>query len=127
MNYTLVIVESPAKCKKIEHYLNKHSTGSVRPYKCLASYGHIRELHGLEGIDIHNNFAPTFVLCESKKEHLSKLKKAIKGATEVILASDDDREGEAIAWHICQTFNLPLESTKRILFHEITKKFNNIH
>jgi DNA topoisomerase-1 len=121
MSYTLVIVESPSKCKKIEQYLNKHPSGALRSYKCLASYGHIRELTGLEGIDIHNNFAPTFVECVSKKDQISKLKKAIKGAAEVILASDDDREGEAIAWHICQTFNLPVESTKRIIFHEITE------
>ena len=116
--YKLVIVESPSKCKKIEHYLNKLAQV---PYKCLASYGHIRELNGLEAIDIHHNFAPTFIECESKKDQISKLKKAIKGASEVILASDDDREGEAIAWHLCQVFNLPVESTKRIIFHEITE------
>jgi len=119
--YTLVIVESPSKCKKIEQYLNKHHTGTIRPYKCLASYGHIRELAGLESIDIHNNFAPTFIECVSKKEQISKLRKAVKGAAEVILASDDDREGEAIAWHLSQVLKLPIESTKRILFHEITE------
>lgn len=121
MSYNLIIVESPSKCKKIEQYLNKHQTASNKPYKCLASYGHIRELSCLEGVDIHNNFAPTFVECVSKKEQISKLKKAIKDAAEVILASDDDREGEAIAWHICQVFNLPIQSTKRIIFHEITE------
>ena len=119
--YTLVIVESPSKCKKIEQYLNKHHTGIIRPYKCLASYGHIRELAGLESIDIHNNFAPTFIECVSKKEQISKLRKAVKGAAEVILASDDDREGEAISWHLSQVLKLPIESTKRILFHEITE------
>jgi len=116
MSYTLVIVESPSKCKKIEHYLNKIGT-----YKCIASYGHIRELAGIEAINIHNNFAPTFIECESKKAQVSKIKKAIEGATEVILASDDDREGEAIAWHLCQVFNLQVETTKRIIFHEITE------
>jgi DNA topoisomerase-1 len=118
MSYILVIVESPSKCKKIEHYLNNNNE---KKYKCMASYGHIRELDGLNSIDIHNNFAPTFKNSESKKEQIAKLKKAIKEANEVILASDDDREGEAIAWHLCQVFNLPIKTTKRILFHEITE------
>ena len=121
MSYILVIVESPSKCKKIEQYLNKHSTGAITPYKCLASYGHIRELAGLESIDIHNNFAPTFIECVSKKEQISKLKKAMRDASEVILASDDDREGEAIAWHLSQVLKLSVETNKRILFHEITE------
>ena len=116
--YTLVIVESPSKCKKIEQYLNKISGSN---YKCIASYGHIREIAGLEAIDILNNFAPTFIECESKKEQIKKIKKAVKEATEVILASDDDREGEAIAWHLCQVFELSIERTKRIIFHEITE------
>ena len=116
MSYTLVIVESPAKCKKIEQYLNV--SGS---YKCIASYGHIRELPGLTAININNNFAPTFIECESKKTQIGKIRKAIKDADEVILASDDDREGESIAWHLCQVFNLPVETTKRIVFHEITE------
>jgi DNA topoisomerase-1 len=115
--YTLVIVESPSKCKKIESYLNDNTT----TYKCIASYGHIRELPGLEAINIHNNFAPTFIECESKKTQIGKIRKAIKEASDVILASDDDREGEAIAWHICQVFDLPVLTTKRIVFHEITK------
>ena len=121
MSHILVIVESPSKCKKIEQYLNKHPSGSTKPYKCLASYGHIRELGGLEAIDIHNNFAPTFVECVSKKDQISKLRKAMKEAAEVILATDDDREGEAIAWHLSQVLKLPIETTKRILFHEITE------
>ena len=118
MSYTLVIVESPTKCKKIEQYLNNANKGT---YKCIASYGHIRELPGLTAINIHNNFAPTFIECESKKDQIGKIRKAIKAADEVILASDDDREGEAIAWHLCQVFNLPVETTKRIVFHEITE------
>ena len=111
----LVIVESPAKCKKIEHYLGSN-------YKCIASYGHIRELPGLTSISIHDNFAPTFIECEGKKTQIGKIKKAIEAAAEVILASDDDREGEAIAWHLCQVFQLPIETTKRIIFHEITEQ-----
>jgi DNA topoisomerase-1 len=114
----LVIVESPAKCKKIEHYLNQLNNHT---YKCLASCGHIRELAGLDAIDIHNNFAPTFIECESKKKQISQLKKAAKDAQEVILASDDDREGEAIAWHLCEVLQLPVSTTKRIIFHEITE------
>lgn len=119
--YTLVIVESPAKCKRIEHYLNNNPKSSLT-YKCIASYGHIRELAGLDAINIQNNFAPTFIECESKKEQIRKIKKAIKEAEEVILASDDDREGEAIAWHLSQVFDLSVERTKRIIFHEITEK-----
>jgi DNA topoisomerase-1 len=119
MSYKLLIVESPSKCKKIEQYLNKSSSFN---YKCIASYGHIRELAGLDAIHIQNNFAPTFIECESKKEQIEKIRKAIQAADEVILASDDDREGEAIAWHLCQVFQLPVETTKRIIFHEITEQ-----
>jgi DNA topoisomerase-1 len=119
--YTLVIVESPSKCKRIEHYLNSNPASSIR-YKCIASYGHIRELSGLDAINIQNNFAPTFIVCESKKAQIKNIKKAIKEADEVILASDDDREGEAIAWHLCQAFDLSVEHTKRIVFHEITEQ-----
>lgn len=112
--YSLVIVESPAKCNKIEQILGSG-------FKCIASYGHLRELKGLESIDIDNNFKPTFIISESKKSQVSKIKKLIKGAREVILASDDDREGEAIAWHICDIFKLPVTKTRRIIFHEITE------
>jgi len=111
----LVIVESPAKCKKIESFLGDG-------YKCLASFGHIRELtNGLHCIDIKNNFEPTFTLLENKARNIKLLKTYIKKADEVILATDDDREGEAIAWHICKTFNLSIQNTKRIIFREITK------
>ena len=113
MSYTLLIVESPAKCKKIESYLGSE-------YKCIASYGHIQELPGIKYIDIENNFKQSFQLMESKSQQINKMKTMIKNAKEVLLASDDDREGEAIGWHICQVFRLPL-STKRIIFHEITK------
>lgn len=111
----LVIVESPAKCKKIESYLGKG-------YKCIASFGHIRDIaNGLKGIDVHKNFQPSFRLLPNKQKYIKPLRVAIKNASEVILATDDDREGEAIAWHICKAFSLPVETTKRIIFHEITK------
>jgi len=114
MSYTLVIVESPAKCNKIESYLGEE-------YKCAASFGHIRELDGLKSIDIENNFTTTFKECEEKKQQITKLRKLIDSAKEVLLASDDDREGEAISWHICQVFGLSVKTTKRIVFHEITE------
>jgi DNA topoisomerase-1 len=110
----LVIVESPAKCKKIESYLGVG-------YKCIASYGHIREMDGLKSIDIGNTFQPTYRSMLSKKKYINSLRTNIQKANEVILATDDDREGEAIAWHICMLFNLSIQRTKRIIFHEITK------
>lgn len=110
MSKPLIIVESPAKCAKIEEYLGGE-------YQCLASYGHIREL---VDVDISNNFKPKFKMIEGK--NLTKLKKAIETASEVILATDDDREGEAIAWHLAQVYKLPVKTTKRIIFHEITPK-----
>ena len=112
----LIIVESPAKCKKIESYLGNN-------YKCLASYGHIREFaNGLKSIDFNNNYKSTYKICANKQKYVKILRAAIKKSREVILATDDDREGEAIAWHICKVFNLPVKTTKRIIFHEITKK-----
>ena len=114
---TLVIVESPAKCKKIEQYLGPG-------YKCMASYGHIRELPSLKNIDIENNFNPTYLLIDNaiKKKNIEALRNEIKSSGEVILATDDDREGEAIAWHLCETFQLDISTTKRIKFHEITER-----
>lgn len=113
---SLVIVESPAKCKKIEEYLGPG-------YKCMASYGHIRELPSLKNIDIENNFNPTYLMIDNaiKKRNIEALRREIKSACEVILATDDDREGEAIAWHLCQVFKLDIAKTKRIIFHEITE------
>ena len=112
----LIIVESPAKCKKIESYLGNN-------YKCLASYGHIREFaNGLKSIDFNNNYKSTYKISTNKQKYVKILRAAIKKSREVILATDDDREGEAIAWHICKVFNLPVKTTKRIIFHEITKK-----
>ena len=114
MGFSLVIVESPAKCKKIETYLGSG-------YKCVASFGHFRVLDGIQNIDINNQFHPTYSVDEKKQKHISMLKKLIDEADEVILATDDDREGEAISWHICDYFGLPVETTKRIIFHEITE------
>ena len=114
---TLVIVESPAKCKKIEEYLGPG-------YKCVASYGHLRELPSLKNIDIENNFAPTYTIIDNaiKKKQIEFLRKEIKNANEVILASDDDREGEKISYCVAQIFNLDINKTKRITFNEITEQ-----
>lgn len=112
----LVIVESPSKCAKIEHYLGEE-------YCCIASKGHLRHINGLKSIDMKNSFIPTFSTIEEKQGHLDNMRKIIAGysSNNIILATDDDREGEAIAWHICDIFNLPIDTTKRIVFHEITK------
>jgi DNA topoisomerase I len=111
----LVIVESPAKCAKIENYLGPG-------YKVMASFGHIRELNSLKNINLDNNEL-IFSLIQNniKQKQLEKIRKEILTRDEVILASDDDREGEAIAWHICKVFNLNIEKTKRIKFNEITE------
>ena len=109
---TIVIVESPAKCGKIEEYLGPG-------YKCIASYGHLRELNSLKNID--ENFLPTYTIVEKKRQQIDKIKKAILGANDVILALDGDREGEKIAYCIAQIFNLDIKTTKRITFNEITK------
>ena len=113
---TLVIVESPAKCKKIEEYLGPG-------YKCLATYGHLRELLSLKNIDIENNFNPTYSVIDNaiKKKQIEILRKEIKNAREVILASDDDREGEKISYCVAQIFKLDINKTKRITFNEITE------
>ena len=113
---TLVIVESPAKCKKIEGYLGPG-------YKCVASFGHLRELPSLSNINIEKNFSPTFQIINNslKKKQIEILRKEIKNADEVILATDDDREGEGIAYHLIDLFHLPL-TTKRIVFNEVTEK-----
>ena len=112
---TLVIVESPAKCKKIEGFLGPG-------YRCVASFGHLRELPSLNHIDINNDFKPTFAVSDKKRKYVSSLRKAINESGEVILATDDDREGEAIAWHICMIFDMNVATTKRIIFHEITEE-----
>ena len=114
MSYTLLIVESPAKCLKIEKFLGTS-------YKVLGSFGHITHLSNLNQIDITNNYNPCYQIIDSKQQQINKLKKAILNAKEVILATDDDREGEAIAWHIATIFKLDIKNTKRIIFHEITE------
>ena len=112
----LVIVESPSKCKKIEEILGSN-------YKCLACFGHLRELCHLDQIDIQNGFKPSYSLIQNslKLKQMDVLKKAIQNCNEVILATDNDREGEAIAWHLCELFHLNPTCVKRILFGEITQ------
>ena len=111
---SLIIVESPAKCNKIEEYAGPG-------YICVASFGHLRELINIKNIDFNNNCKPSFTIINSKEKQVSTIKKLINKCDDVILATDDDREGEAIAWHICDIFKLNLTTTKRIIFHEITK------
>lgn len=115
MSKNLVIVESPAKAKTIEKYLGKD-------YTVKSSFGHIRDLpkKGIN-IDIDHGFAPTYEVNSDKKKVVSELRKAAKEARDVWLASDEDREGEAIAWHLTQALKLDPKKTKRIVFHEITK------
>ncbi len=115
MPKNLVIVESPAKAKTIEGYLGKD-------FVVASSYGHVRDLpKGDNAIDIANNFTPTYEVSKDKKEVIKNLKKLAKDAPKVYLASDDDREGEAIAWHLAQTLKLDEKNTQRIVFREITK------
>ena len=115
MQKNLVIVESPAKAKTIEKFLGKG-------YKVLSSYGHIRDLKKKEfSIDIAHDFKPDYEIPGEKKELVKKLKEEAEKADVVWLASDEDREGEAIAWHLYEVLQLKPENTKRIVFHEITK------
>jgi DNA topoisomerase-1 len=116
MKQPLLIVESPSKCATIEKYLASKSV------KCVATFGHIREIKTLQDIDVCNNFKTNFTPIASKHSQIQILKKAIKASSEVILATDNDREGEAIAWHICEYFCLNVITTKRIIFNEITQK-----
>ena len=117
MAKNLVIVESPAKKKIIQGYLGKD-------FIVESSIGHIRDLPSKGGmsIDIDNGFAPNYVVSEDKKKVVNLLKSAAKKVDTVWLATDEDREGEAIAWHLTEALKLDAESTKRIVFHEITKK-----
>lgn len=115
MSKNLVIVESPAKAKTIEGYLGKD-------YKVASSMGHIRDLpKGKGAIDIENGFAPTYEVSPDKKEVIKKLKELAKEAELVYLASDEDREGEAISWHLKEVLDLNDKKTRRIVFTEITK------
>lgn len=115
MHENLVIVESPAKAKTIEKFLGEN-------YTVMSSYGHIRDLakKGI-GIDVDNGFMPNYEIAADKKKLVDSLAKSAKEAKNVWLASDEDREGEAIAWHLTQVLGLPVAQTRRIVFHEITK------
>ena len=111
----LVIVESPAKAKTIENFLGKD-------FVVKSSFGHVRDLSKKNfGIEIDNNYSPQYIVSEDKKKVVTELKKLAKDSGVVWLATDEDREGEAIAWHLSEILKLPPENTKRIVFHEITK------
>ena len=119
MSKNLVIVESPAKAKTIEKYLGSD-------FKVLSSIGHIRSIpkktkDGTPPVDIKNDFKTQYEVDPEKRKTITELKKAVKEATTVWLATDEDREGEAIAWHLCEVLKLDPKTTKRIVFHEITK------
>ena len=115
MSKNLVIVESPAKAKTIENYLGKD-------YIVKSSFGHVRDLakKGLS-VDIENGFDPVYEVSSDKKQVVSELKKLAKAAEIVWLATDEDREGEAISWHLTEALNLDKKDTRRITFNEITK------
>ena len=114
MSKNLVIVESPAKAKTIEKFLGPD-------YVVKSSIGHIRDMPKKDmGVDIENNFQPSYAISADKKKVVADLKKSVKTATKIFLATDEDREGEAIAWHLQQALSLA-EDTPRIVFHEITK------
>jgi len=111
----LVIVESPAKAKTIEKFLGKD-------FRVVSSFGHIRDLSKKNlGIDIANDFSPDYEIPKEKAKVVSELRKSAAGAKNIWIASDEDREGEAIAWHLAAILKLDLSTTKRIVFHEITK------
>lgn len=114
MQENLVIVESPAKAKTIEKFLGKD-------YKVMSSYGHIRDLKKKELSIDEKTFEPHYEIPEEKKKLVGELKKNVKQAGKVWLASDEDREGEAISWHLCEVLGLDEQKTSRIVFHEITK------
>ena len=114
MQENLVIVESPAKAKKIEEFLGKD-------YKVMSSYGHIRDLKKKELSINEQNMEPDYEIPDEKKKLVTELKATAKKAKKIWLASDEDREGEAISWHLCEVLGLDEEKTSRIVFHEITK------
>ena len=118
MTKNLVIVESPSKSKTIEKYLGKN-------YKVVSSKGHIRDLAtsgklGL-GVDIEDGFKPNYVPLKGKSKLIKELKKDVKESDHIILATDPDREGEAISWHLKEALNIKDDDYSRVLFHEITK------
>jgi DNA topoisomerase-1 len=115
MPKNLLIVESPAKAKTIEKILGSD-------FEVKSCYGHIRDLEKDDmGIDVKNNFKPRYIVPEEKRKVVNDLKQLAKKSSEVWLATDEDREGEAISWHLCEVLGLNPETTKRIVFHEITK------
>ena len=119
MPKNLVIVESPAKAKTIEKFLGKD-------YKVESSFGHVSDLPSKElGVDVEGDFDPKYRVSKDKRDVVKKLKELAKKAEIVWLASDEDREGEAIAWHLAEALDLDKEKTKRIVFHEITKSAIN--
>ena len=115
MEGNLVIVESPAKAKTIQKFLGEG-------FVVKSSFGHIRDLQDNKlSVDVENGFRPEYIVPADKKKVVADLKKAAGAAETVWLASDEDREGEAISWHLCETLGLDRSSTRRIVFHEITK------
>src|SRR5215203_3534091 len=115
MPKNLLIVESPAKAKTIEKILGSD-------FEVKSCYGHIRDLEKDEmGIDVNNNYKPRYIVPEEKRKVVNDLKQLAKKSNEVWLATDEDREGEAISWHLCEVLGLDPNTTKRIVFHEITK------
>ncbi|HET9347207.1 MAG TPA: type I DNA topoisomerase [Candidatus Limnocylindrales bacterium] len=119
MPKNLVIVESPAKARTIERYLGDD-------YRVLASYGHVRDLpenpgKGKFGVDVDHDFAPEYVISDDRKKQVAEITKAAKSADTVFLATDLDREGEAIAWHVAEAANVPKAKTQRVTFNEITE------
>jgi len=112
----LLIVESPAKAKTIEKILGSD-------FEVKSCYGHIRDLQKEDmGIDIKNGFKPTYAISEDKVKVVKELRSIAKKSDDVWLATDEDREGEAISWHLCEVLDLDPKVTKRIVFHEITSK-----
>ena len=115
MAKNLLIVESPAKAKTIEKILGKD-------FQVKSCFGHIRDLQKADmGIDVEKNFEPSYIVPADKEKVVAELKRLAKSSEEVWLATDEDREGEAISWHLCEVLGLDPKKTKRIVFHEITK------
>src|SRR5687768_13162458 len=115
MPKNLLIVESPAKAKTIEKILGSD-------FEVKSCYGHIRDLEKDDmGIDVNNNYKPRYIVPDEKQKVVKELKQLAKKSDEVWLATDEDREGEAISWHLCEVLGLDPSNTKRIVFHEITK------
>ncbi|HPN72230.1 MAG TPA: toprim domain-containing protein, partial [Saprospiraceae bacterium] len=115
MSKKLLIVESPAKAKTIQKYLGGD-------FEVKSSFGHIRDLDkGSNGVSIQDDFEPTYIISPEKRKVVKELRDASAKASEVWLATDEDREGEAISWHLCEVLGLNPHITKRIVFSEITK------